>query len=57
MSLTPILEVEIFDVWGINFMGPFPPSMRNQYILVAVNYFSKVFVRRWRWIKTKGATE
>lgn len=24
MQLTPILIVEIFDVWGINFMGPFP---------------------------------
>jgi len=24
MPLNFILEVEIFDVWGINFMGPFP---------------------------------
>ena len=24
--LNNIMEVEIFDVWGINFMGPFPPS-------------------------------
>ncbi|CAA7040003.1 unnamed protein product [Microthlaspi erraticum] len=26
MPLNPILEVEIFDVWGIDFMGPFKPS-------------------------------
>ncbi|GKC58043.1 reverse transcriptase domain-containing protein [Tanacetum coccineum] len=32
---------EIFDVWGIDFMGPFPSSRRNKYILVAVYYLSK----------------
>nr|GEZ23932.1 reverse transcriptase domain-containing protein [Tanacetum cinerariifolium] len=26
---------EIFDVWGIDFMGPFPSSRGNKYILVA----------------------
>ncbi|GJW68281.1 reverse transcriptase domain-containing protein [Tanacetum coccineum] len=31
---------EIFDVWGINFMGPFPSSRGNKYILVAINYLS-----------------
>ncbi|CAM9000390.1 unnamed protein product [Rhodiola kirilowii] len=36
-----ILEVEIFDVWGIDYMGPFPSSFGNQYILVAVDYVSK----------------
>jgi len=41
MPLHNILEVEIFDVWGIDFMGPFPPSNGNQYILVAVDYVSK----------------
>ncbi|KAK4269610.1 hypothetical protein QN277_022745 [Acacia crassicarpa] len=41
MPLTPILEVEVFDVWGIDFMGPFPLSRGNQYILVAVDYVSK----------------
>ena len=41
MPLTPILEVEIFDLWGIDFMGPFPLSYGNQYILVAVDYISK----------------
>ena len=34
MPLTPILEVEIFDLWGIDFMGPFPMSYGNQFILV-----------------------
>ncbi|GKB98670.1 reverse transcriptase domain-containing protein [Tanacetum coccineum] len=33
----------IFDVWGINFMGPFPSSQGNKYILVAVDYLSKWF--------------
>ena len=41
MPLNPILEVEIFDVWGIDFMGPFPNSFGNQFILVAVDYTSK----------------
>jgi len=41
MSLQTILEVEIFDVWGIDFMGPFPSSFNNQYILLAVDYVSK----------------
>ncbi|XP_074336305.1 uncharacterized protein LOC141673454 [Apium graveolens] len=36
-----ILEVETFDVWGVDFMGPFPPSFQNKYILVAVDYVSK----------------
>ena len=41
MPLTNILEIEIFDVWGIDFMGSFPPSFGNLYILVAVDYVSK----------------
>ncbi|XP_038976409.1 uncharacterized protein LOC113461320 [Phoenix dactylifera] len=41
MPLTNILEVELFDLWGIDFMGPFPSSFNNQYILVAVDYVSK----------------
>ncbi|XP_026396562.1 uncharacterized protein LOC113291217, partial [Papaver somniferum] len=32
---------EIFDVWGIDFMGPFPISDSRLYILVAVDYVSK----------------
>ena len=39
--LQNIVEVELFDVWGIDFMGPFTPSFGNLYILVAVDYVSK----------------
>ncbi|XP_061374216.1 uncharacterized protein LOC133316477 [Gastrolobium bilobum] len=41
MPLNNILEVEIFDVWGMDFMGTFPSSYSNKYILVAVDYVSK----------------
>ena len=41
MPLNLILVVEIFYVWGIDFMSPFPPSFGYQYILVAVDYVSK----------------
>ena len=41
MSLFSILIVEIFDVWGIDCMGPFPPSFGFEYILVAIDYVSK----------------
>ncbi|KAJ9544667.1 hypothetical protein OSB04_024374 [Centaurea solstitialis] len=41
MPLNSILEVELFDVWGIDFMGPFPSSHSNKFILVAVDYVSK----------------
>ena len=36
-----ILEVELFDLWGMDFMGLFPPSFNNLYILLAVDYVSK----------------
>lgn len=41
MPLKNILEVEIFDVWGIDFIGPLPSSFRNKIILVVVEYVSK----------------
>ena len=41
MLLNPILIVEIFYVWGIDFMGPFPNSYGYLYILVDVDYVSK----------------
>ena len=41
MPMNPILVIEIFDVWGIDFMGPFPNSFGNLYILLAVDYVSK----------------
>ncbi|KAA3466754.1 KRAB-A domain-containing protein 2-like [Gossypium australe] len=36
-----ILKVEIFYVWRIDFMRPFPNSFENQYILLVVDYISK----------------
>lgn len=38
MSLHRVLEVEQFDVCGIDFIGPFVPSNQNQYILTVVDY-------------------
>ncbi|CAN6575411.1 unnamed protein product [Malus baccata var. baccata] len=47
MPQTLILVVEIFDVWGIDFMGPFPSSHGFLYILLAVDYVSK-------WVEAKA---
>jgi hypothetical protein len=41
MPLILNLQIDIFDVWGIDFMGPFPNSEGCEYILVVVNYVSK----------------
>ena len=41
MPLNPILVVDLFDVWGIDFMGPFPSSFGYIYIMVGVDYVSK----------------
>ena len=41
MPLTTNLQIELFDVWGIDYMGPFPKSRNCEYILVAVDYVSK----------------
>ncbi|GJV08484.1 reverse transcriptase domain-containing protein [Tanacetum coccineum] len=47
MPQNAIQVCEIFDVWGINFMGPFPSSHENKYILVAVDYLLK-------WVEAKA---
>ncbi|GKD82467.1 reverse transcriptase domain-containing protein, partial [Tanacetum coccineum] len=47
MPQNAIQVCEIFDVWGIDFMGPFLSSQGNKYILVAINYFSK-------WVEAKA---
>ncbi|KAM1077548.1 hypothetical protein PS2_024597 [Malus domestica] len=47
MPQAPIFNVEIFDVWGIDFMGPFPSSFGFTYILLAVDYVSK-------WVEAKA---
>ena len=41
MLLQNIMEVEIFDYWGIDFVGPLPSSYENIYDLVAIDYVSK----------------
>ena len=41
MPLHYNLQIEIFDVWGIDLMGPFQKSQDYEYILVAVDYVSK----------------
>nr|GEV79237.1 reverse transcriptase domain-containing protein [Tanacetum cinerariifolium] len=47
MPQNSIQICEIFDVWGIDFMGPFPSSKGNKYILGAVYYLSK-------WVEAKA---
>ena len=47
MTQNPVLICEIFDVWGIDFMGPFPTSFGFMYILLAVDYVSK-------WVEAKA---
>ena len=41
MPKSGILNVELFDVWGIEFMGPFPPFHYNLCILIMVDYVFK----------------
>lgn len=38
---TKCLEVEVFNVWDLDFLGPFPSSFGDQYILIAVEYVLK----------------
>nr|GEW80208.1 reverse transcriptase domain-containing protein [Tanacetum cinerariifolium] len=47
MPQNAIQVCEIFDVRGIDFMGPFLNSKGNKYILVAVDYLSK-------WVEAKA---
>ncbi|GJX62664.1 reverse transcriptase domain-containing protein [Tanacetum coccineum] len=41
MPLNNIQVCEIFDIWGIDFMGPFLKSYKFEYNIVAVDYISK----------------
>lgn len=36
-----ILACEMFDIWGLDFAGPFPDSKGFKYILVEIDYVSK----------------
>ncbi|GKC01555.1 reverse transcriptase domain-containing protein, partial [Tanacetum coccineum] len=47
MPQNNIQVCEVFDVWGLDFIGPFPNSRGNKYILVAVDYVSK-------WVKVQA---
>nr|GFA62086.1 putative pol polyprotein [Tanacetum cinerariifolium] len=47
MPQNSIQVFEIFDIWGIDFIGPFSSSKGNKYILVVVNYLSK-------WVEAKA---
>ncbi|GKA33415.1 reverse transcriptase domain-containing protein [Tanacetum coccineum] len=46
MPQNSIQVYEIFDVWGIDFMEPFPSLKGNKYIRVAIDYLSK-------WVEAK----
>jgi len=41
MPLINNLQIELFDYWVIDYMGPFLPSKKYEYILMAVDYVSK----------------
>ncbi|GJS29620.1 reverse transcriptase domain-containing protein [Tanacetum coccineum] len=47
MPQNAIQVCESFDIWGIDFMGPFPSLRGNNYILVLVDYLSK-------WVEAKA---
>nr|GEW74655.1 reverse transcriptase domain-containing protein [Tanacetum cinerariifolium] len=47
MPQNAIQVCEIFDVWAIDFMGPFSSFRGNKYILIAVDYLSK-------WVEAKA---
>nr|GEY26302.1 DNA-directed DNA polymerase [Tanacetum cinerariifolium] len=47
MPQNSIQICEIFDVLGIDFMGPFQSLRENKYILVAIDYLSK-------WVEAKA---
>ncbi|GJS44874.1 DNA helicase [Tanacetum coccineum] len=46
-SITGRKVCEVFDVWRLDFVGPFLDSRGNKYILVAVDYVSK-------WVKAQA---
>nr|GEW74494.1 RNA-directed DNA polymerase, eukaryota [Tanacetum cinerariifolium] len=41
MPQNNIQVCDVFDICGLDFMGPFPNSRGNKYILVAIDYVSK----------------
>ena len=49
LPLTSVMAVEPFDIWGIDFMGPFLKSKGKEYILVAIDYVTK-------WVEAEALT-
>ncbi|GJX38153.1 reverse transcriptase domain-containing protein [Tanacetum coccineum] len=49
MPQNAIQVCEIFDIWGIDFMGHFPSSKGNKYILVVVRTIFR------NWVEGKGS--
>jgi len=47
MPQQPMLFCEVFDVWGIDFIGPFPVSFGFAYILLVIDYVLK-------WVEAKA---
>ena len=45
MPLRNIEEIEVFDCWGIDFIGSLPSSFSNEYTLLVVEYVL-------RWVET-----
>ena len=41
MPMNISLVCEPFDVWGLEYLGPFPVSDEHTHILVVVDYVSK----------------
>ena len=41
MAMNYNLIIDPFDVWGMDYMGPFPPSNGYTHILVVVDYVTK----------------
>ncbi|GJZ01783.1 reverse transcriptase domain-containing protein [Tanacetum coccineum] len=46
MPQNAIQVCKIFDIWGIDFMGPFPSSRGNKYILVAID-------NNFQWVEAR----